>query len=72
MYIIVEIQTLEGGALGVLTTTADSWRQAQKIYHEKLMYAAQSTIPCYAVCLMDQVGNVQEKQYYTTQPEAEA
>lgn len=72
MYVIIEIQTNANGALGVLTYTASTWRQAQQIYHEKLAYAAQSTLPCYAVALLDNHGNLQESRYYTTETEPEA
>ena len=71
MYIIIEIQTNTNGALGVLTTTADNWRLSQKIYHEKLMYAAQSTLPRFAVALLDNSGNLLESRYYTTETEPE-
>lgn len=74
MYIIIEIQTNADSTVGILTYTAQSWRQAQQIYHEKLAYAAMSTLPCYAVSLLDSHGNVQESRYYTTstEPEGEA
>lgn len=69
MYIIIEIQTNANGTLGILTYTAQDWRQAQQIYHEKLAYAAMSTLPRYAVSLMDNSGRVLESRYYTTDEE---
>lgn len=66
MYIIIEIQTNSDFSVGILTYTADTWRGAQQIYHEKLAFAAQSTLPRYAVVLLDNSGNVQESRYYTT------
>lgn len=71
MYIIIEIQTNENGTIGILTYTAQEWRNAQQIYHEKLAYAAMSTLPRYAVVLMDNSGHVQESRYYTTEQEPE-
>ena len=67
MYIIMEIQTNENGTVGILTYTAQNWRGAQQIYHEKLAYAAMSTLPRYAVALMDNSGNVLESRYYTSE-----
>mgnify|MGYP003297674885 CR=1 FL=1 len=69
MYIIIEIQTNADQTLGILTYTAESWRMAQKIYHEKLAYAAQSELPCYSVSLLDSHGNVQESRYYNNEVE---
>lgn len=69
MYIIVEIQTNANGTVGILTYTAPEWRNAQQIYHEKLAYAAMSTLPRYAVVLMDNSGHVQESRYYSTEHE---
>lgn len=70
MYIILEIQTTNG-TVTTLATTASTWREAQATYHNKLWYAAQSTIPCYAVSLLDSHGNVQESRFYTTEVEPE-
>ena len=69
MYIIIEIQTNADFSVGILTYTATTWRQAQQIYHEKLAYAAMSTLPRYAVSLLDNSGNVLESRYYTTEEE---
>lgn len=69
MYIIIEIQTTTNGELGILTYTADTWRGAQQVYHEKLAYAAMSTLPRYAVCLLDSSGNLLESRYYSNEPE---
>lgn len=69
MYIIIEIQTNDNGTIGILTYTATDWRNAQQIYHEKLAYAAMSTLPRYAVSLVDNSGRVLESRYYTTEEE---
>lgn len=71
MYIILEIQTAANGTVSTLVTTASTWREAQGVYHNKLWSAAQSTIPCYAVALLDSHGNVQESRFYTTEQEPE-
>lgn len=71
MYIIIEIQTNANSTVGILTYTAQNWRQAQQIYHEKLAYAAMSTLPRYAVSLLDSSGNVLESRYYSNEQEPE-
>ena len=71
MYIIIEIQTNDNGTVGTLVYTAQTWRNAQQIYHEKLAYAAMSTLPRYAVSLLDNSGRVLESRYYTADPEPE-
>lgn len=65
MYIIIEIQTNDNGTVGTLVYTAQTWRNAQQIYHEKLAFAAQSALPCYAVALLDNYGHCQESRYYS-------
>lgn len=72
MYIVLEIQTAAGGTVSTLATTAATWREAQSVYHNKLWYAAQSDLPCFAVALLDSHGNVQESRYYTNNTETEA
>ena len=71
MYIVLEIQTMQDGTVATLATTAATWREAQGVYHNKLWYAAQSTLPCYAVALLDSHGNLLESRYYTTDTEPE-
>lgn len=65
MYIIIEIQTNTDQTIGILTYTAQSWREAQHIYNEKLSYAALSTLPCQAVSLLDSYGRCLESRYYS-------
>ena len=71
MYIIIEIQTNADFTVGILTYTSDTWRGAQQIYHEKLAYAAMSTLPRYAVSLLDNSGRVLESRYYSNEQEPE-
>lgn len=71
MYIIMEIQTNADGTVGNLVYMNADWHEAQAIYHEKLAYAARSTLPCYAVVLMDNCGNPIENRAYKRGEEAE-
>lgn len=75
MYIIVEIQTAADGTVGTLTYTAQTWLEAQSIYHAKLSAAAASQVAHHAVILMDEGANPMEHQAYrhtAPDPEAEA
>ena len=71
MYAIIEIQTAQDSTITTLATTAATWREAQAVYHNKLWYAAQSSLPCFAVALLDSHGNLLETRYYTTEEEPE-
>lgn len=73
MYTIIELQTSANNTLNVLHIEKSTWREAQKAYHEKMVYAAQSALPCYAVVILDMHGNrVEPAPYYTNEPEEEA
>lgn len=74
MYIIYEIQTNADGTVGTLTYTAQTWLEAQSIYHAKLSAAAASEVPIHAVILMDASANPMEHQAYrhSEQPDPEA
>ena len=72
MYTIIELQTSES-VLSVLHVEKATWREAQKAYHEKMVYAAQSNMACYAVVILDIHGNrVEPAPYFTEVPEPEA
>lgn len=70
MYIILEIQTAADGTVSTIATPATTWREAQATYCNKRWYAAQSTLPCYAVSLLDIHGNVLESRYYNNEVES--
>ena len=72
MYIIVEIQTFENGTVGILYETANTWNQAQSVFHTKLASAAISGLPNHAVTLLNNLGQPLDFQSYTANQEAEA
>lgn len=72
MYTIIELQTSQEGVLSVLHVEKATWREAQKAYHEKMVYAAQSSLACYAVVILDIHGNrVEPAPYFAEVPEPE-
>lgn len=63
-YVIIEIQTNSDGTIGVLTFTNNNRYEAEAVYHEKLAFAARSTLPKHAVVLTDNTGNLINYQCY--------
>lgn len=63
MYTVIEIQKSTSSA--VLTFTADSMAEAQKIYHEKLAFAAVSTVPFHKVILLGEMLEILREEIYT-------
>lgn len=69
MYHIIEIQTFESGASaivhdasGAIPQAADA-KEARAIFHEKMAYAERSNLPCHAVLVIDEKGNVITRDY---------
>ncbi len=69
MYHILEIQTFENGASvivhdanGAIPQTADR-KEARAIFHEKMAYAERSTLPCHAVIVINEKGDVLIRDY---------
>ena len=63
MYTIIEIQKSDTSA--VLTFTANSAEEAQKIYHEKLAFAAVSTVPYHKVIMLGDMLDICREEMYT-------
>lgn len=64
MYTIIEIQKTTDNTT-VLTYTANTTEQAQQIYHEKLAYAAISSVPYHKVMLLGNMLDVCREEMYT-------
>lgn len=64
MYIILEIQTTNG-VPATLVHKANSYNEAQSVYHTVLAAAAISSIECHAATLLDYHGNALAAEYYT-------
>lgn len=63
-YVVIEIQTMDGGQVACLATPYDSQMQAESSYHTVLAAAALSNLPRHAAVLMTSDGSVQMSQYY--------
>ena len=63
-YIILELQTNADGTVGTLVTTADTYNEAKSAYHQKLAYAAISSVHIHAVVIMNSDGVVSDQESY--------
>lgn len=64
MYIIIEIQTNDNSC-SVLDDVQQERNQAESVYHDKLRYAAVSTIPIHSVSLLNDAGErLKGETYY--------
>lgn len=63
-YVVLEIQTMDGGQVACLATPFDNQMQAESSYHSVLAAAALSALPRHAAVLMTSDGSVQASQYY--------
>lgn len=63
-YVVLEIQTMDGGQVACLATPYDNQMQAESSYHSVLAAAALSSLPRHAAVLMTSDGSVQASQYY--------
>lgn len=63
-YIVMEIQTYEGGAITTPTYAYDNRLSAESKYHAILSGAAVSKLPCHAAVLMTSEGQVLDHGMY--------
>lgn len=63
-FVTIEIQTMDGGAVGVLATAYPDQLQAESAYHSVLAAAALSDLPCHAAVLMTADGTLLDSQHY--------
>lgn len=63
-YVVIEIQTMDGGQVACLATPYDNQMQAESSYHTVLAAAALSSLPRHAAVLLTSDGSVQASQYY--------
>ena len=70
MFIILEVQSTEN-ATSVLSFTYEDGNVAENKYHTILAYAATSSVPMHSAVLMNEMGGVIKKEYYTHRQEVE-
>lgn len=72
MYIIQEIQTFADHTVHLLDPVQrDDIQEAESVFHQKLGYAAVSTLPVHAVVILDETGDVKKREFYTHMQEGE-
>lgn len=70
MYIVLEIQTMQDGAVATLPPVIKSTRQeADSLYHSILSYAAISSVPMHAAVILTNEGIEVAHQSYVHQNE---
>lgn len=71
-YIVIEIQTSDGGTVATIPTAYEDYWQAQQKYHTVLSAAAVSALPVHSAMIVSPFGEVITKQCYNRMtPEAE-
>lgn len=63
-YIIIETQTTNGVTAVVPPVVKDDFYAAEQEYHNKLSYAAVSSVPIHAVTMITERGNVVKHECY--------
>ena len=70
-YLVMEIQTFEGGAISTPTFAYDDQQSALAKYYAILSAAATSKLPYHAAVLMNNLGTVQMSDCFEHAPEPE-
>ena len=68
-YLVMEIQTFEGGSISTPTFAYDNQQSALAKYYSILSSAATSALPYHAAVLMNNLGTVQMSDYFEHAPE---
>lgn len=68
MYILVELQTNNGTTANIVTAFEDKL-QAEFAYHSVLASAAISQVEVHAAALLDEKGNLLQREFYRHTPE---
>ena len=69
MYVVIGIQTNADNTVGILTSSHNTFPEAQNKYYTVLAYAAISEIPVHAAVLCDNSGTVLMSQGFEHLPE---
>lgn len=64
MFVVIELQTYESGAVGNIISTYDTLNEAEAKYHTILAAAAVSSLPVHSAFIVTNTGNVVRSEYY--------
>lgn len=64
MYIVIELQTNPNGTVGNIVSSYPTKDEAFSKFHNILMYAAVSSLPCHAAVILDNHGQQIAAQYF--------
>ena len=71
MYILVELQTTNGQTANIVTAFADKLA-AESAYHSVLASAAISQVEIHAATLLDERGNLLQREFYRHRTEQDS
>lgn len=71
-YLVIEIQSFEGGAMSTPTTAHDTQLAAEAKYHAVLSAAAVSKLPTHAAVLATSEGTILESKCYWHEAESDS
>lgn len=63
-YIVIEIQTTEGGSVAQLVTIHDTKSEAEQKFHQVLSYAAVSDLAYHSVVILNSKGEWEKGESY--------
>lgn len=69
MYIVIELQTMEGGTVANIVTSYNSRDEAFSHFHTILAAAAVSSLPVHAAIILDNYGRQIAAQAFTHEHE---
>ena len=69
MYIVTEVQLLDGGQVATITVAFENRREATAKYHQILASASLSGIPCHTALMYTEEGYVIQSDFFRTEPE---
>ena len=63
-YLVIEIQTTEGGSVAQIVTIHDTLAEAEQKYHQVLSYAAVSSLKYHSVVILNSKGEWHKGETY--------
>lgn len=64
MYIVMEIQTNDNGAVGTIVYQFDTLQEAEAKYHALLAVAATSALPVHSAVILTNAGTMVKSEFY--------
>lgn len=72
MYVVIEIQTNADNTVGILTSSHNTFPEAQNKYYTVLAYAAISTVPLHSAVILSETGDVLSTEHFVHEEQTES